>query len=218
MSSRTREINRITSAIIRISVKLIVLALVILLMYEAALGGFSFGHQIFYSEAAERAPGREITVEMKEGESVSQAAEELAKKGLIKNEFAFLFQSRFYEYDTIYPGTYRLNTSMTSKEILQKLNEKPAEENAKTAQSEKAKAAAASETAAQSAKEENADKDVAAFSETGEKTGVATGAETENADSEGSENQDTATSDDIYGDEDQEEGGWIEDAPEGRTR
>lgn len=55
---------------------------------------------------------------------------------LIKSEFAFIFQSKFYDYETIYPGTYTLNTSMTSKEILQQLNEKPeTEEDVKPAQS-----------------------------------------------------------------------------------
>ena len=33
----------------------------------------------------------------------------------------------FYDYE-IYPGTYELSTAMTSKEILQALNEKPKEE------------------------------------------------------------------------------------------
>ncbi len=125
MSSRTREINKITMAIIRISVKLMLLALLILLLYEAVIRGYAFGHAVFYAEAVEAAPGHDITVVVKDGEDVSQAADELEKKGLIKNIYAFLFQSRFYDYDKIYPGTYTFNTSMTSKEILQKLSEKP---------------------------------------------------------------------------------------------
>ena len=84
MSRRTREINRITTAIITISIKLMVLALLILLLYEAVVRGFAFGHEIFYAEAAEAAPGREITVEIKEGETAKEAAGELKKKGLIK--------------------------------------------------------------------------------------------------------------------------------------
>ena len=56
---------------------------------------------------------------------------------------SFLFQSRFYDYDKIYPGTYTLNTSMTSKEILQKLSEKPedAEDDKSADKPESAKAA-----------------------------------------------------------------------------
>lgn len=128
MGNTANDINRITTAIIRLSVKLILCALVLLALYEGAVRGFAFGHEIFYAEAAEAPPGRDMTVVIEEGTTVSQAAGELAEKGLIKNEFAFLFQSRFYEYNTVYPGTYELNTSMTSKEILQALNVKPQEE------------------------------------------------------------------------------------------
>ncbi|MEI3167381.1 MAG: hypothetical protein V8S58_05145 [Lachnospiraceae bacterium] len=47
--SNTKEINRITTAIISISVKLIVYALIILLLYEAVTRGYAFGHEIFYA-------------------------------------------------------------------------------------------------------------------------------------------------------------------------
>ena len=59
MSSRTREINKITMAIIRISVKLMLLALLILLLYEAVIRGYAFGHAVFYAEAVEAAPRSE---------------------------------------------------------------------------------------------------------------------------------------------------------------
>lgn len=89
MSSRTREINKITMAIIRISVKLMLLALLILLLYEAVIRGYAFGHAVFYAEAVEAAPGHDITVVVKDGEDVSQAADELEKKGLIKISMPF---------------------------------------------------------------------------------------------------------------------------------
>ena len=125
MSSTTREINKITTTIIRISVKLMVCALIILLFYEAVARGFAFGHEIFYAESVDEAPGRDVTVVMEKGQSASEVAKLLTDEGLIKNRFAFLFQSKFYDCETFYAGTYTLNTSMTSKEILQLLNEKP---------------------------------------------------------------------------------------------
>lgn len=125
MSNTTKEINRITTAIISISVKLIVYALIVLLLYEAVTRGYAFGHEVFYAEAMEEKPGRDISVTIKPDTSVSEAAKLLTEVGLIKSEFAFIFQSKFYDYDTIYPGEYALNTSMTSKEILQALNVKP---------------------------------------------------------------------------------------------
>ena len=60
-------------------------------------------------------------------------AKELDSKGLIKNEYAFLIQSMFYEYGKageyeIIPGTFTLNNSMTAKEIIIELRDGPEEE------------------------------------------------------------------------------------------
>ena len=120
MSSRTREINKITMAIIRISVKLMLLALLILLLYEAVIRGYAFGHAVFYAEAVEAAPGHDITVVVKDGEDVSQAADELEKKGLIKNIYAFLFQSRFFYFYKKKTGTNKLKKNKTYKKIHKK--------------------------------------------------------------------------------------------------
>ena len=75
----------------------------------------------------EEAPGTPRVVTIKTGEAAAESAHTLARLGLIDNELAFQVQMKFYEYE-IYPGTYTLNTSMTAKDILQMLNEKPAEE------------------------------------------------------------------------------------------
>lgn len=198
MSRRTREINRITTAIITISIKLMVLALIILLLYEAVVRGFAFGHDIFYAEAAEAAPGREITVVIEEGENPKSAAGLLKKKGLIKNDFAFWFQSIFYDYDNIYPGTYTFNTSMTSKEILRELNVKPEEERESS-----------SGTRALNQDEESGEKkqvreiqaEPAAVSETADVI------------PESAQVQEDPLPDETYM-EDEESGGWIEEAEE----
>ena len=60
MSNRTREINKITTTIIGISVKLMVYALIILLLYEAVARGYAFGHEIFFAEAVDEAPGQDM--------------------------------------------------------------------------------------------------------------------------------------------------------------
>ena len=204
MSSRTREINRITMAIIRISVKLMLLALLILVLYEAVIQGYAFGHAVFYAEAVEEAPGHDITVVVKDGEGVSQAADELEKKGLIKNIYAFLFQSRFYDYDKIYPGTYTLNTSMTSKEILQKLSEKPenAEDGKSGDKSGSGKTTQKSTDQSESTKQKSQDD----F-----QTEEANAADPAKSTLSSEEAQADEYS---YSGEDEEEGGWIEDVTE----
>ena len=208
MSNRTREINRITMAIIRISVKLMLLALLILVLYEAVIQGYAFGHAVFYAEAVEEAPGHDITVVVKDGEDVSQAADELEKKGLIKNIYAFLFQSRFYDYDKIYPGTYTLNTSMTSKDILQKLSEKPenAEDGKSGDKSENSKTTPKS-TEKSSEKSEN----IQQKSQDDLQTEEANAADPAKSTLSSEEAQADEHS---YSGEDEEEGGWIEDVTE----
>lgn len=217
MSNRTREINKITTTIISISVKLIVYALIILLLYEAVARGYAFGHEIFYAEAVDDEPGRDVVVQMKEDESVSEAAKYLARVGLIKSEFAFIFQSKFYDYDTIYPGMYTLNTSMTSKEILQLLNVKPvSEEDVSPAQSGKAKALSETAPAANAAAAESGSQDGTAGGAGDMAPGAAAAPQDlgETAGS-GSEYQDSIANDETYEGEEQEiEGGWFEDVTE----
>ena len=239
MSNRTREINKITMAIIRISVKLMVYALIILLLYEAVIRGYAFGHAVFFAEAVDAPPGKTVTVQMSGEESVSQAAKKLAGKGLIKSEFAFLFQSKFYDYDTIYPGSYELNTSMTSKEILQILNEDPQDEKGVESRNAGSQNAGGKKEAAETkedsggsgavravpepAAQEAEGADPAAAQEEGTdpvaaSAAVQNGEEndlTEGAEPSGAAGDLPESTEDIYGDLDQEaEGGWIEDLGE----
>jgi len=47
MSDTTKEINKVTGTIIRVSWKLIIYALAILMLYEGITRGYAFGHDIF---------------------------------------------------------------------------------------------------------------------------------------------------------------------------
>lgn len=122
MSRTTREINRITTTIISISARLLVFALVFFLMYEGITRGYQFGYEIFAPTPMDEAPGFSREVVIEKGESLSEVAKGLEKAGLIQNRFILIFQAKFYDYD-IYPGTYSLNTSMTSKEMLKLIDE-----------------------------------------------------------------------------------------------
>jgi len=101
--------------------RVIFTALLVLVVYVSARWCFEFGHSLFYQEAAEEAPGRDVEIEIKEGMGVDQVAAMLAKQGIIVNETAFRVQGRLYK-TSLYPGSYEVNTSMTPKEILKSLN------------------------------------------------------------------------------------------------
>jgi len=117
MSRTTRDINRITTAIIGISARLIVFAAVFVLMYEGATKGYQFGHAIFAPEAVDAEPGIVKEIVIAEGESLSDVAKKLEEEGLISDRFAMMVQAKFYEYE-VRPGAYELSTSMPSKEML----------------------------------------------------------------------------------------------------
>ncbi len=130
MSRATNEINKITGAVIAISSRLIIFALVILLLYEGVTRGYKFGHEIFYASAMEAEPGRNKEINISKGTSVAQVAKILKNSGLIANEYSFIIQAEFFDYK-VNPGEYTFNTSMTSKEILQMMNENTGEKEEK---------------------------------------------------------------------------------------
>lgn len=123
MSKTTREINRITTAMINISLRLLGFALLLFLLYEGVIGGYRFGHAVFSPEAAAESPGRERTWLIKEGTSLLEISKELEAAGLIPDALVFVVQAKLYHY-TLSPGTYVINSSMTSRDILQLLDEK----------------------------------------------------------------------------------------------
>ncbi|MGL5436461.1 MAG: endolytic transglycosylase MltG [Lachnospiraceae bacterium] len=124
MSRMTKEINKITGTIISVSGKLIIYAVVLLLLFEGTTKGYEFGHEIFYATAVDQGVGIEKTVSIPKGQSTAETAHMLKQSNLIVNDLAFQVQKKFYDYE-IHPGTYVLSSAMTSKEILQILNEKP---------------------------------------------------------------------------------------------
>lgn len=172
MSRTTREINRITTTIISMSIRLLFYALVFFLLYEGITRGYSIGHEIFSPTAVAEAPGKDMEITVKKGESVSAVAGELEKSGLIKNKLIFVIQAKFYDYE-VYPGTYTLNTSMTSKDMLKLIDESGIEiEKAKAKESSAESSTAADtkaegSTAAQSSESKNADNGVSVANENG---------------------------------------------------
>jgi UPF0755 protein len=122
MSRTTNEINKVTGAVIAISIRLILLALIVLLLYEGVTKGYEFGHEIFYASAVEEKPGRDIDITVEKGTSIASVAKLLKEKGLISSPFSVMIQAEFFNYKAN-PGSYTLNTSMTSRDILQMMNE-----------------------------------------------------------------------------------------------
>ncbi|MDO4488251.1 MAG: aminodeoxychorismate lyase [Eubacteriales bacterium] len=101
----------------RIAKKIIVAALFVLAVFVITKYSFKFGSDIFYQAPLEEAPGRDIEFVIKEGDGGSEIAERLKNLDLITNEPAFRVMTIVYGAE-FYPGEYTINTSMTTKELL----------------------------------------------------------------------------------------------------
>lgn len=81
---------------------------------------YDFGYEIFNQESMDTEEnGRDITVVIKEGDSVYQIGKTLKKKGLLEDAKIFVAQEKLSSYKgKLQPGTYILNTSMTPDEMM----------------------------------------------------------------------------------------------------
>lgn len=111
-------VRRMSMTVISASIKIVIAVLILIGLFYVAGKGFEFGESLFSPIAVEEAPGTDISITIAGGTDGKEAGELLEEKGLIKDSLVFYVQSLLYGYD-IADGTYELNTSMTSEEILQ---------------------------------------------------------------------------------------------------
>lgn len=87
----------------------------------ARFGGFAydFGHSIYDNASVSDPPGKDVTVAIPDGCTVSQVAELLEAKGLIKDARVFIVQEKLSKYrGQIQSGNFVLNTSQSGQEML----------------------------------------------------------------------------------------------------
>lgn len=126
MSAKKKVVHEISSMVIHMAMAVILLTVASMVFYVGAKKAYSFGYEIFNDRPVAADPGTDKLFVVEKGMSRTQCMDNLEKSGLIRDKYVALIQSYFFEYD-IYPGTYTLNTSMTTKEILLELNEAPSE-------------------------------------------------------------------------------------------
>ena len=120
MSKITREINKISLFVISTSGRIILYGLAAILIVTGARSAYSFGHGIFYAPAMEAEPGTEKSVKL----TGNEVGKILKKAGLIRDPRTFTIQAKCYGYE-VKAGTYELNTSKDSKELIDILKESP---------------------------------------------------------------------------------------------
>jgi len=118
-------VRKIAGAVISISLKMIVAVLVVVLLINVGERTYQFGLQVFNPIPVSQKPGKDMIVIVEEKDSDMDVAKRLESKGLISDAYIFYIQAKLYKAE-LYAGTYTLNTSMTSEEMLEILSEKPA--------------------------------------------------------------------------------------------
>lgn len=114
--------NRIKDFTIALAGTVVRVALVILAIIcirNFAGKAYEFGYRIFAEEPMSAPPGRDINVVINESDSQDDIFLMLEDKGIIKDHLLFKVQKKLSAYkEDIEPGSYDLNTSLTTDEIL----------------------------------------------------------------------------------------------------
>ena len=105
--------------VVSVGVELVLLLVSVWVIITVGRWAYSFGYQVFAEDTVEEEPGTDIAVTIAEGQSNRDICQMLEDQGLIKNANAFYVRLLLSDYrDALAPGTYTLNTSMQSEEMM----------------------------------------------------------------------------------------------------
>ncbi len=122
------NVKKIVGAFLGTAFRLIVMAAVLYMIYELAIGAYNFGYRVFADIPLAFSPGTDIQVTITEGMDDKEIAENFQEVGLVEDWKLFWVQIQFSEYkETIQPGAYTLNNSMKAEEMLQIIGANPEE-------------------------------------------------------------------------------------------
>ena len=112
LNSRRKSFRSFTEILLSFSLRILFLIGLLYLILQGVKIAYGYGHGLLYERAMEKEPGREITLEIKQGESAGEIADKLKGLGLIDNTQAFVLKTKLY-HTSLLPGSYTLSTAMT---------------------------------------------------------------------------------------------------------
>lgn len=116
--------KKVVLALLNMTFRLTVTVCVLYFIYKAAIGAYNFGYRVFADIPAALSPGRDIEVTITESMDSKKIAEDFQEAGLVLDWKLFWTQIQFSEYkDSIKPGVYVLNNSMSAEEMLEIIGE-----------------------------------------------------------------------------------------------
>lgn len=109
---------KVTSFILRLLLNIIFYVLVVILIIYFSKAAYGFTYQLYGPVSMDKAPGREIIVQVIDGDSTMDVASKLEVKQAIVNKYSFYLKTKL-QNKVIMPGTYVIKSSMNYDEILQ---------------------------------------------------------------------------------------------------
>ena len=116
-STKVKLTLKITSFVLRLLMNIFFYILVVILIVSVSKMAYDFTYQLYGPVTAAEAPGTDIIIQIKKGESTMDIASKLENTRAIKNKYAFYLKTKLQSL-TVMPGTYEINSSMTYDEIL----------------------------------------------------------------------------------------------------
>ena len=100
--------------------KIVLAIIIVMLVYKWSLLAYDYGQRVFNEPPMSAGSGRTVTVIINEGDSAKEIGDKLEKNGLIRDAMLFRIQEMLSAYkDKLQPGTYELNTSMKTEEMME---------------------------------------------------------------------------------------------------
>lgn len=117
VNSRRKSFRSFTEILLSFSLRILFLIGLLYLILQGVKLAYGYGHGLLYERAMEKEPGREISLEIRQGESAGEIANKLQELGLIDNTQAFVLKVKLY-HTSLLPGSYTLSTAMTQLQML----------------------------------------------------------------------------------------------------
>lgn len=129
------NIKQLLGAISAMLIQTAAAAAVIVVVFKLAIAAYDFGYQVFADIPVSVGEGTVVSVVVSEQQSSKDLAKALEERGLINYSYVFYIQEQLSDdyRGKIKPGTYELNTAMSSEQMLEILchvEAKEGEENA----------------------------------------------------------------------------------------
>lgn len=111
--------NKAVFRFVSVSFSMLVLLIVFIGVFKASTFCYDFGYRIFSEPPVADIPGTDVVVQIDGDDSAFDIGKKLEEKGLIRDSELYVAQYYLSAYvDKLLPGTYTLNTSMKTKEML----------------------------------------------------------------------------------------------------